>query len=169
MMELQDKTGMDGLKDPRMIAELMRAMLLLVAIPAYLSMFLYKRRLPEDEEWATWLFAYRLQGLPLVRDITSFLTGYDTRMPLSEAVKSFASVGRDFGKVAGWALEGEDLDAYKIFKHVGTAAGYIVGLPTNQAFVTIDGALDLMSGKSDNPLDLLFRAPKDTKKDEQYY
>ena len=169
MMELQDKTGMEGLKDPRMIAELMRAMLLLVAIPAYLSMFLYKRRLPEDEEWATWLLAYRLQGLPLVRDITSFLTGYDTRMPLSDAVKSFASVGRDFGKVAGWALEGEDLDAYKIFKHVGTAAGYIVGLPTNQAFVTIDGALDLVGGKSDNPLDLLFRAPKDTKKDEQYY
>jgi hypothetical protein len=168
MMELQQRTGIKSLADPKRMATLVKGLIFLVAIPGYLSMLLYKRRLPENEEWATWLLAYRFSGIPVVREITSPLIGYDFKVPMTEAYNSGSRIINDVLKVSGKLADDEDVKWYNVMKDVGNVAGYWYGLPSAQTFTTLDGLLDLIEEKSDNPLDLLFRKPRGEKETESY-
>ena len=54
--------------------------------------------------------------------------------------------------------------AVKIAKESARLAGYIFGLPTDQALITMEGIIDLMSGKTNKPQRLLFKKPYKEKK-----
>jgi len=41
------------------------------------------------------------------------------------------------------------------------SAGYMFGLPTGQAVVTMQGLIDLMNGDTSDPTRLMFRAPRE--------
>ena len=100
---------------------------------------------------------YVLAGLPVLRDVVSpMLTGYGYRFsPVSDAAEAPVDLWR--------AMQAKKDRPRKVAKAAIMAAGYFWGLPSRQAVIGMEGALDLMQGRTDNPARLLFPAPKEEK------
>lgn len=100
---------------------------------------------------------YVLAGLPVLRDVVSpMLTGYGYRFsPVSDAAEAPVDLWR--------AMQARKDRPRKVAKAAIMAAGYFWGLPSRQAVIGMEGALDLMQGRTDNPARLLFPAPKEEK------
>jgi len=130
----------------------------LAILPAWLGGSLAKRRLPEGWEWLKEIALYRLAGLPVIRDILgAAITGYDyTMTPVTRALKTPSRIAQ----IA--TSKGKD-KVKKLFKETARLAGYIFGLPTDQALITMDGIIDLMHGGG-KPQRLLFKKPYKEKK-----
>ena len=94
---------------------------------------------------------------PLVRGLTG-----------REAGAAGPPVGRA-GEVASKAAKeavnlvtpGEEVDFDKLLRYGLESAGYMVGLPTGQAVVTMRGLMDLIDGETSDPTRLMFRAPRE--------
>ena len=127
--------------------------------PALLGGALGRRELPKGWNWVKDIIGYRLAGLPIIRDIIGpMITGYDYAM--TPITRAFATPAR-IAKIA--TSKGKE-KAGKIFREVVRLAGYIFGLPSDQALITMDGTIDLMSGETNKPQRLLFRKPYREKK-----
>lgn len=130
----------------------------IMVFPAFLGALIQRRRLPEGWEWFKDIVGYRLAGLPFIRDIISpALSGFDYTMT---PVESALEVPSDVFK----AVTSDKPKGRVVVKQLLKFAGYSVGLPAGQAVVTMDGMLDLMEGKTDNPTALIFREDRSKKR-----
>ena len=127
--------------------------------PGLLGGALGRRELPKGWDWLKDVIGYRLAGLPVIRDVVGpMITGYDYSMtPVARAFETPARIV----KIA--TSKGKE-KAARLFKETARLAGYIFGLPTDQALVTMDGVIDLMSGETNKPQRLFFRKPYKEKK-----
>jgi hypothetical protein len=82
------------------------------------------------------------------------LTGYSyTLSPVESGLKIFAE------RLPGSFTAKEDR-LWKITRYSIEALGYLFGLPTRQAVITLEGAMDLAEGETKDPSRLLFPSSK---------
>lgn len=102
--------------------------------------------------------AMAASGFPIGRDIAAgVLLGYDFKLsPTSELGREAVNVGKGLATI--W-----DEDKEWDRRHTAAAVeltGYLLHMPSRQAVTTIQGALRLMEGDTDDPTELLIRASK---------
>lgn len=140
------------------VFELMKSWWWIVVAPALLGYVMRERKAPTPKEAVKEVIQYRLGGYPVLRDIASPV--------FSDFDYQFSPAAR-FGEVAGKALSEttkmftEDRDFEKFLQYSIESAGYIKGLPTGQALITIKGFNDLKNGETSDLTRLLFRAPRE--------
>jgi len=128
----------------------------LMVAPGLLGGFLGRREIPKGWDWLTDVIGYSLAGLPVVRDIMGpFLTGYD--YTISPVVRGLESPIKVYQYAKGGKIS-------KAAKESVRLSGYIFGLPSDQALITMDGVVDLMSGETNKPQRMFFRKPYKEKK-----
>jgi hypothetical protein len=155
MMEVHDKVRIGNIH----VGQAMLSYWWIMILPAILGEAINKRRKLDPEEMLKALISYRFAGMPIARDfVGAVTTDYDATFSPAFGVLKAAD---RFGQQVEKAFTG-DPDAYKIFRTGTTLAGYVLGLPSRQAVITIDGALDLVTGETTNPMRLLF--PEERKK-----
>ncbi len=95
-----------------------------------------------------------ISGLPVIRDVgASALLGYDFKLSPVSVI----------GKEAAEVLQGMFIDAEWERRHtlsVMEMTSYLSHLPSRQAVTTIEGALRLLEGETDDPTELLIKARK---------
>ena len=129
----------------------------LLIFPAILNDTIDRGRILTPKEIAKSIFNYLLAGMPGVRDLaTPILTGFDYR---ASPVYEIGSAVQRLGKT----LTADEIKWGKVLKSAADTAGYAIGLPSKQIIITVDGALDLMSGETRNPLRLLLPEKKEKK------
>ncbi len=142
-----------------------RAAVLLYVLPALFDQ-LIRGEVPEDEDdvkdWLSDLgkgvVSYSVAGIPVVKDLMSYLMG-DT--PRYQAAPIVGAIESTFGAVGGaWDIATDDGD-YKDVRKVVRGVGVATGLPTGQAMVTMDGLEDWDDSEStiENLWHLLIRRP----------
>jgi len=130
----------------------------IMVCPAFLGGRRILKNKTEGWEGFKDIMGYRLAGLPFIRDIFSpALSGFDYTMT---PVESALEVPSDIIK----AVTSDKPKGRVITKQLLKGVGYGIGLPAGQAIVTMDGLLDLMEGKTDNPTALIFREDRKKKK-----
>lgn len=137
-------------------AEMVKAYMWLILIPALFSKIIRDRALPEDDEWYKAPIAFMAATLPMVRDVLSpWLTGYRYQMsPVAQA-------GEAASRLVKTALDPEsDEWLYNTLRESIRLSGYVFGLPTGQAMTTMDGIQDLMNGETDDPTVMFWRSSK---------
>lgn len=152
-------------------ADVFKSYWLQILIPAALSVVIkgaLHGELPDDpaealEEVFTEQAGYLAGTLPFVRDFLSpLLTGFDWRY--SPAFEGIASMSKFLYYSSRAAMDAvnpnEEADWRNVGKYGLKSAGYFYGLPTNQAQVSLDGAIDIISGETQNPLRLIARGPR---------
>lgn len=125
-----------------------------VIFPAVVSDIIKERRLLSPKETAVSIITYRAAGLPFVRDVVSaMVTDYDYQLsPITGAGKEFGRFGKEITEIPGGRA-----NAWDFTKHGLMSAGYLAGLPTQQAIITMEGIYDLSKDRTDDPTRLLFR------------
>ena len=148
-----DKTGQN-------FGDLMRAWWWLTILPATIDYMIKEREVPSPGEFVKNVLQMRLTAYPVVRDITgAVLTDYDYQFsPVSRAGEV---VGRFAKEISKAVTPEEEVDYDKLLRYGLESSGYIVGLPTGQAVVTMQGLIDLLNGETSDPTRLLFRAPRE--------
>jgi hypothetical protein len=143
---------------PRDYAQLAASYWWLMVVPAVMSQVIREQKIPDMREMVMGIFSYGLGGLPYFRDlINGMFSGFDYSVtPLQSPGEEFVRLGKTVQK----AVSGDDVDPRKFAKGGIWMAGHAFGLPSGQINTTMDGLLDLMDGKTDNPARLLFREPK---------
>ena len=139
-------------------ADLFKSYWWLVIAPAVIGDAITKREIPDEpEDVLKSIGGYMLAAVPVVRDIVSPLfTGYD--YTFSPVVDSLASLDR----LADAVTAKEDVGR-KVTKQIIMMLGYLYGLPSRQAAIAMDGALDLASGKTKDWSRLAFPEKRDKK------
>jgi hypothetical protein len=144
------------------IFELMKSWWWIVIAPALLSYLMMERKIPSAKEAVKQIIQYRFGGYPVLRDIVSpVFSDYDYQ---------FSPAAR-FGEVAGKALlEGirlptDEGDSEKFLRNAFESTGYMTGIPTGQALVTIKGFNDLKNGETSDLTRLLLRGPHENEED----
>jgi len=142
--------------------EAMKAYWWIMIFPAVIAGMIQRRELPDAKSALKDIAGYWLAAFPFVRDIFSpMITGYKyTMTPVEGAGGSFARMGKYVGTIAS----GEKVDPRKLVKSATRAAGYAFGLPANQMIITMDGIVDLSSGKTRQLSRLMFSEQKKDKK-----
>lgn len=143
---------------PRDYAQLAASYWWLMVVPAVVSQMIRDQKIPDIKEMIQGIFSYGLGGLPYFRDLVNGMFsgfGYSVT-PLQSPGEEIVRLGKNIGK----AVSDNDVDSRKLAKGAIGAAGYVFGLPSGQINTTMDGLLDMMDGKTDNPARLLFREPK---------
>ncbi len=140
------------------IIQLLKSWWWIVVAPAILQYMMTERKAPTPIKIAKESFQYRMGGYPVIRDITSSVFGeYDYQ---------FSPAAR-FGKVAGKAigetvkLPTDDGEFDKWLRYSFESAGYLTGLPTGQALITMKGFNDLANGETSDLTRLLMRKPRE--------
>mgnify|MGYP001563414270 CR=1 FL=1 len=148
-----DKTGQN-------FGDLMRAWWWLTILPATIDYMIKEREVPSPGEFVKNVLQMRLTAYPVVRDITgAVLTDYDYQFsPVSRAGEV---VGRFAKEISKAVTPEEEVDYDKLLRYGLESSGYIYGLPTGQAVVTMQGLIDLLNGETSDPTRLLFRAPRE--------
>jgi len=87
------------------------------------------------------------------------LTDYDYQF------SPVARAGEVFGRFAKQTVKAitpdEDMEWDKFLRYGLESAGYMFGLPTGQAVVTMQGLIDLRNGETSDVSRLLLRAPQE--------
>ena len=129
--------------------------LLLYAIPASLVVVMRKAFRGDEEEWKSMLLkenlAYMMGTMVLMRDLSSWVQGFDYRGPAGTAL---------MGEVAGLATQvaqGE-MDE-QLFRKALTTGGIMFHLPTNQAQKSWRGLVSILDGDSANPFRIFLGPP----------
>lgn len=126
----------------------------ILVLPALIEGVVRKRDVPEDPwEALTGALGYLAAGFPLIRDVVNpILTGY--RYSFTPAQRALELPGRISN-----AIKAKDKGdkGRRLAMEAMEVAGYIFGLPTRQAKITMDGIIDLMDGQTSDPSVLLFR------------
>lgn len=123
---------------------------------------LWKKGVPDDgddwEELGKDVLTYGLAHFPLLRDIaTPMITGYRPRFsPVQVAWEAPGNLVN--------ALQAKEDRGRKVVKAAMQFAGAFTIFPTTAAVTAMNGALDLIQGKTDNPARLVFPAGRDEKK-----
>ena len=140
--------------------DLIKAWWWLTILPATLQYMMQERDIPSPSEFFKQVFQQRLTAYPVIRDITgAVLTDYDYQMsPVSRAGEV---VGRFAKETVKAITPDEDLEWDKVLRYGLESAGYMTGLPTGQAVVTMTGLMDLWNGETSDVTRLLFRAPRE--------
>src|SRR5574343_805042 len=101
---------------------------------------------------------YRLGAVPIIRDaIGGRLDGFDFRVG---GIGTLIGETKRIGMAATAKKDSTSKLMWELLRGVGMATGMI----PDQAFITIEGAHDLMTGKTDDPSRLLFRKSKEDRK-----
>jgi hypothetical protein len=151
MMRLHGRFRMGSIH----IGELMKSYFWIVIFPAVTAELINKRReLTAEEMWKA-IVSYRFAGLPYVRDVVGgVITTYDYSFsPIVGAGKEMGRLGKELMKIPD---PEKDAEAYKIFKYGLMTLGYWYSLPSRQIMITLEGAMDLAEGQTDDPARLLF-------------
>ena len=118
-----------------------------------------EKRLPTPGELLRGIVSYRLAGYPVFRDLAGpFLSGYPyTLSPVESGLKILAErLPRSF--------TAKEDRARKITRYSIEALGYLLGLPSRQAVITLEGLLNLAEGETRDPSRLLFPSSKKERK-----
>ncbi len=128
-----------------------------VIIPAYLAQMIADYEPPDAKETGKALLNYIAGGIPYLRDIVNAATsGYDyTISPTAEFGRAVTRLSR--------SITAEEVDPVKVAKGAIEVGGYLFGIPSKQAVITMQGALDLANDETDNPLRLIFPEKKEKK------
>jgi hypothetical protein len=137
--------------------QLARSYMWSVILPAYLAQLIVDYEPPDATGLAKSLVNYVSGGIPYLRDIVnSITTGYDYSVsPATEFGKTVARVAK--------SVTAEDIDPVKMAKGAIEVGGYVFGIPSKQAVITLQGILDLANDETDNPLRLIFPEKKEKK------
>jgi hypothetical protein len=130
----------------------------LLIVPAMFGWWINQRKWPSAEDAGGAIVGYAVSGIPFVRDaVNHWLTRYDYSMsPVAGAV---TSTGKLFSAL--YPFHDVQNRGWKIVKSAMEAAGYAWGLPSRQAIVTLEGAIDLMSGETMDPTRLILKEVKE--------
>ena len=141
-------------------ADLARAWWWMVMMPVLSEHIIKERDLPSPGDYIASVVQMRLTAYPVVRDMTgAILTDYDYQFaPAARAGEVLSRTAKEALKVV---TPGEEAEFDKLLKYGLESAGYLVGLPTSQAVVTMQGLMDLMSGETADPTRMMFRAPRE--------
>jgi|GEM_PF-5647501 len=146
--------------------DLLRAYFWLLIAPAIIEE-LIRNGLPDDgddwEELGKDVLTYGLAHFPLLRDIaTPMITGYRPRFsPVQVAWEAPGNLVN--------AFQAKEDRGRKVAKAAMQFAGAFTIFPTTAAITAMNGALDLIQGKTDNPARLLFPAQHEDKKKKMTY
>lgn len=87
------------------------------------------------------------------------VTDFDYQLsPVGAAGKTFGRFGKEITEIPQGKAK-----AWDFTKHGLMSVGYIAGLPTQQAIITMEGVYDLTSGRTKDPTRLLFRKSRKKK------
>ena len=133
-----------------------------IIIPAMLTWMYQQEELPDDAEDVQSLLwdvaAFSVNGVPVLRDFVSAWGGpfqYEVS-PMAQVGKSFFTTGEKIGKT----ISGEGEFDEALGKSAVRSAGYLFGLPSNQALRSWNGMWQLMEDETDNPVRLFKAAPR---------
>jgi len=136
--------------------DLIKAYWWLLIFPAVAAYAIRERQIPSAKTTAKEILKYRLATYPFFRDLTApWVSDYDYQLtPVGRA----GEVMGKFGKEIGQGLAGDNkFDATQLFLYGLESSGYVFGLPTDQAKITVKGFLDLKAGKTNDFTRLFFR------------
>ena len=141
-------------------ADFLKAWWWLTILPATIDYMMKEREVPGPGEFIKNFLQMRLTAYPVVRDIMgAVLTDYDYQF------SPVARAGEVFGRFAKQTVKAitpdEDVEWDKVLRYGLESAGYMFGLPTGQAVVTMQGLIDLRNGETSDVSRLLFRAPRE--------
>jgi hypothetical protein len=138
------------------IIQMVQAHFLLLVLPSVLSTLLYSRGEWDNKDVIAGLIRYALGGLPYFRDVANGLvTDYDYQIsPIAGAGMEIQRTGKDI-EAGRW---------HRIPKRAVNLSGYAAGIPSQQITTTMEGAYDLMTGETRNPLRLILREQKDARR-----
>ncbi|MEN6473666.1 MAG: hypothetical protein ABFD81_06610, partial [Syntrophaceae bacterium] len=153
LVDTADRYGMGKISK----FEAFKCVMLTTVLTSWLNIMLTQLRLPEGWEWLGAPINYALSGVWMVRDVAGAIQGFDYRVsPVAAVGKDIANAIHDTPAIMAGLVTG-DLPA-RTARDVIFTTGYAFGLPAYQAWITYQGLNDLMSGESQNPLDLLIRS-----------
>jgi hypothetical protein len=137
----------------------------ILVLPALASEWISKRKWPWEVgplEYAKGIAGYWAAAFPFLRDLaTPALSGFDyTMTPVESAMESIAELPK--------VVFTDKPKPRRIAKQAIKATGYLVGLPSSQINVTMDGIIDLMEDKTNNPWRLIYSEQRDKQKKELY-
>jgi hypothetical protein len=155
-----------GFRHGRLSAkDLASTVLWTIIIPTMLTRLYQQEDLPDEADDFKSLLgdlaAYTVSGMPIVRDVVAAATS-----SYKYEISPLAQVGRTFSTtIQGWGevITGEDEADEGLGKSTVRSAGYLFGLPSNQALRTWDGYWKLVEGDTRNPLRLFKPEPKERK------
>lgn len=133
-------------------------------VPAVLAELLALRAPEDDEDWLKWMARfwaqYPFQTIPVVRDLASWIFNrFDYKItPAQSAPEAVGST-----VINAWDAVFNDKDPKKMVKPAVQALGYIFGLPSAQAYITIGNIYDYITGHTSDfqVRDLLVAKQKD--------
>ncbi|MDD5245607.1 MAG: hypothetical protein PHU49_16485, partial [Syntrophorhabdaceae bacterium] len=148
-----DKTGQN-------FSDLVKAWWWLTIGPAAIDYLMKERDVPSPGDFLKNVLQMRLTAYPVIRDLTgAVLTDYDYQF--SPVARAGEVVARGAKEAVKLFTPGEEAELDKLLKYGIESAGYVFGLPTGQAVVTMQGLIDLMNGDTSDPTRLMFRAPRE--------
>lgn len=162
-----EKTVSTDFKKPRDVARLASDYLLLFWVEAVIGEFLLQRA-PDFEEgeddplW--WNLKLGLSNMaatiPFLREISSGLQGFDAAPAglrgLDEVAKATKTVGNTISDIAD---PDEEVNAYKVFRNLNSAAGIIFKYPAAQLNQAVRAMEQSSDGEDVQPIDYLLHRP----------
>ncbi|MDP2218534.1 MAG: hypothetical protein Q8J68_14750 [Methanolobus sp.] len=139
------------------VVELFKAWWWILVVPVIIDRVMRDRRMPSMKELFFGIIQYRLAGYPVIRDLASpVFSDYDYQFsPATRAGKVISKTGVEVAEM----LKGEP-DYDMLFRYGFEAGGYLFGLPTGQALITVQGYNDLKNGDTNDLTRLLLREPR---------
>ena len=134
-----------------------------IIVPVMLTRMYQQEDIPDDMNDLKSLLwdvtAYTVSGVPLIRDLVTAAEGsYSYEIsPLSQAGRSVSTTANKWGDV----LSGEGEIDENLGKSTVRSAGYLFGLPSNQALRTWNGMWQLVEGDTSNPVRLFKPEPRE--------
>ena len=131
---------------------LVKSFMLLFVLPAVIQVLIRKREKTEAKDFAGELVGNVAGTIPYVGPIVNaIITGYDYQAsPIFEMPKQITM-----------AIKSKDWE--KRLEHTFMAAGYAMGFPSRQTILTIKYLGDVLSGRSYDPANLIYREQKKKK------
>lgn len=134
----------------------------LLVLPSIVSTAIAERKWPWDsgiKKYAKGLAGYWAAQFPFIRDLVNpFLSGFDyTLTPVESGMRTISSLPV--------VLTAKNPNPRTIRHQIIGTAGYTVGLPSSQMNITMDGIIDLMQDKTDNPWRLIYSEQREKKRE----
>jgi len=123
----------------------------LLIAPAFLSTFLRSGGKADEEDYINALATYGFSGMIGIRDIVNSIVRKSPDSLTSPGISGLTEIGR-----LAQSLLKEDKKGKTIAKHATKSLGYITGLPTHQAWTTMEGIMDLAQGETKDPRRIFF-------------
>ena len=159
LMELHGRVRLGKISMPELIKSYYWLLLFPAVMETVISTGIREKRLPTWQEAGKGIISFRLAGFPIFRDLAGpLLSGYSyTMSPVESGLKVLA-------ERLPQAVTAEEEKAWKVTRYTIEALGYLFGLPSRQAVITLEGAMKLIEGETKDPSRLLFPSPRKKKK-----